>query len=129
MAYSEMLQLRQMGDPIPWSIIHELMPTQLNHRLKQAISQGEQQQQEMQQKAMQVQGQAAMAKIAVDTTKAQKQVVETEKEKAATISEHVKAAKDLQSMQLEKINTILDRLVQFEEISDRKFRREAIVTR
>ena len=129
MAYSEMLQLKQMGDPIPWSIIHELMPTQLNQRLKQGISQSEQQQQQMQQSLIQLRAQGEQAKIEVDKTKAQKQIAESEKEKAQTSVERVHAAKDLQSMQLEKINSILDRLVQFEEISDRKFRREAIVQR
>jgi len=129
MAYAEVIQLRQMGFNIPDSVIYELMPTQLNDHIKRSLIETEQQKQQIQMAAMQLQAQGAQAKIAADTQQAQQKAAQAELQKAQTVVERVRAAKDLQQMQLDKINSILDRLVQFEEMSDRKFRREAIVRR
>jgi len=136
MAYSEVLQLRQMGITIPDNLIIELAPVQLSQRFKQAIAQQQAQQQQLQQIALQTQLKGAEAEVAVSMTKAQQQAAfardadaSAALDEAKTTVERIHAAKDLQAMQLEKINAVLDRLVQFEEISDRKLRREAIVKR
>ena len=129
MAYAELLQLHNAGAPIPWDLIIDLAPIQLSQRLKQAIAQQQQQQQQLQQIALQTQLKGAEAEVAVATTKAQQQAAYAKDAQASATLDMVKAVSEIEKMKLDKANAVLDRLVQFEEMSDQKYRRNAITRR
>jgi hypothetical protein len=121
MAYNELKQLKTEGAPIPWSMLFELMPSQLGQRRQQLMKILEQQQAQAQQAQLeQLQGQTM-----VETSLAQNQLAGVKLKEAQTVKAAVEtmvAANELQMANIEQkfqqIMEIVDKGLQAKQIEN-----------
>lgn len=119
--FEQLMQFKQMGGPVPWKTILKAMPMQGKAELLRDIEQEEQQQQQMQQAQMQAQMQdkqvinklliqEGQSKLAL----AHERLAKAEEDRAGAFLDRAKAAKELDTMDVDSLNKFIDAIIKIE---------------
>jgi len=113
MAYAELKSLKEQGWPIPYSAIIDVAPLAMKSNLKKHVQQAEAEQAKLQQLEMNQQKilQAMQrAKLMEDMASAEEKRTQASENIANAQLDKIKAAKEIQQMDFEKMMGIIDRL-------------------
>ena len=119
MYYAELRQMKTEGAPLPWKYIIEQMGGQMKHKTLEAIDQAEKEQQAAQQQAMKEKqrlDQMRTAKINADNARAKERDAQVGENQAGAVLDRVKAAREIQKMDLDDQLAIVDRLIKAAEL-------------
>jgi hypothetical protein len=111
MYFMQLLNLQQMGAPIPWSELIEACPLELKDSLKKAIKAGEQAQQKSQQQSAlldQLTTQMMQSKIMSDVARAGQSRASEEENRANAMFDRVRIAKELDEAKDDRVFKWLD---------------------
>ncbi len=122
MYYAELRDLKEKGAPIPWKYILEQSQGQMKEELLKAIDQAEKQQIQAQQEGLkekQLLDRMREAKINADNARAAERTAQVGENQAGAMFDRVKAARELQKMDLDDQLAIVDRLIKLEEVRNK----------
>jgi len=125
MYYRELVTLKQMGAPIPWSAILEAAPIEHREKLQQAVAQEEQnlaQQAAEEKQKDAIWLQAQLAKTREEVASSVERNAETEREFSQSQLNMVKALAALAKLDVEKIKTGVQLLKSLETTASRRRR-------
>lgn len=113
MYYSELVLLKQMGAPIPWSAIIDAAPVQRKDDLQKIVQQEEQQaaqEIQRQRKLEEIQIRANMAKTREDVASAVQKMAQSEEDRAGAVLDRAKAVAEIDKMGSDRFKTLAEAL-------------------
>lgn len=120
--FQQLMTFKEMGGPVPWKTILKALPMQGKTELLQDIEQEEQQQAQQAQMAMQMEmqdkrtiNQLLMAESKMKIASSHEKIAAAEKDRAMAIYDRAKAAKEMQSIDMDNINKFIDSLIKLEQ--------------
>ena len=111
MYYNELVNLKQMGAPIPWSAILEAAPIEKRDELQKIVAQQEQfaaEQMQRQQRMDELRMQVEMAKAREDVAGAVENRAQAEENRAGAALDRAKAMAELEKMDTDNLKTLAD---------------------
>jgi len=131
MYFSQLIALKQMGAPIPWSALLDAAPIQNKEELMRFVKQAEQQQiaqAQADQQLEQLLKQSTIAKMAEDTAQARERTTQMEENRANALLDRIKAIKEIENMDIEKLKGLAD-VIQKLDTSPHKQRNLRLITK
>lgn len=119
--FQQLMTFKEMGGPVPWKTILKALPMQGKKELLQDIEQEEQQQMQQQQMMAQMEMQdkqivnkLLMSESAMKIASSHEKIALAEKDRAMAIYDRAKAAKEIQSIDMDNINKFIETLIKLE---------------
>lgn len=119
--FQQLMTFKEMGGPVPWKTILKALPMQGKTELLKDIEEEEQQQKQMAQQQMQAEMQdkqmvnkLLMAESSMKIASSHEKLALAEKDRAMAIYDRAKAAKEIQSLDMDNINKFIDTLIKLE---------------
>jgi len=113
MYYSELVLLKQMGAPIPWSAIIDAAPVQKKDDLQKIVEQEEKQaaaEMQRQRQLEEIQVKAFLAKTREDVASSVQKQAQAEEDKAGALLDRARAAAEIDKIGTDRLKTLAEAL-------------------